>query len=318
MLVINLKADTGLVDRSENTTRYYKDIKDYPTFTKEQEVEWFTKLAEARENVAKAKASKNREKILLAEKEYMDIRDYIACCNQRLVISAAKNYSSTETLTDYINEANFGLFEALDRYDVTNGAKFASYAMWFILRAINKYKYCIDPAVKKTNYYKTFHVVAKARNKFMQENERMPTSEELLDAINDKYKKDIKDKYDLLDIHYASIDTDTDSEEASYAYGDIDAFNTSTASYNDYEDQQKTDFDKELITTLLDVLTPRERTIIEMRFGLYNDESGINRQLELKEISERLNITSERVRQIARDSIKKMKDEYKQRMGKLL
>lgn len=318
MLVINLKADTGLVDRSENTTRYYKDIKDYPTFTKEEEVEWFTKLSEAKQNVSKAKASKNKEKMFIAEKEYMDIRDYIACCNQRLVISAAKNYSDTETLTDYINEANFGLFEAIEKYDVTNGAKFASYAMWFILRAINKYKYCIDPAVKKTNYYKTFHVVAKARNKFMQENERMPTSGELLNCINDDFKKDIKDKYDLLDVHFTSIDTDTDSEETAFAYGDIDSYNTATASYNDYEEQQKTEFDKELVTTLLDVLSPRERSIIEMRFGLYDDGSGINRQLELKEISERLNVTPERVRQIAKDSIDKMKNEYKQRMGKLL
>ena len=43
-LVINLKADTGLVDRSENTTRFYKDIVDYPLLTKEEESEWFEKM----------------------------------------------------------------------------------------------------------------------------------------------------------------------------------------------------------------------------------------------------------------------------------
>ena len=43
-LVINLKADTGLVDRTENTTRFLKDVKDYPTLTKEEEIEWFNKL----------------------------------------------------------------------------------------------------------------------------------------------------------------------------------------------------------------------------------------------------------------------------------
>ena len=47
--IINLKADTGLVDRSENTTRFYRDIKDYRTFDIEEEKRWFTKLKLAKE-----------------------------------------------------------------------------------------------------------------------------------------------------------------------------------------------------------------------------------------------------------------------------
>ena len=156
--VINLKAETGLVDRSENTARYYKDIKDYKAFTKEEEIEWFTKLKEAREKKLKLEKSNNKQDDSKACREYDSIKNHIILCNQRLVIAAAKNYSTTDTLTDYINEVNFGLIEAIDKYDVTKGVKFASYAMWYIIRAINVYRYGDAELVKKSNLYKTFHV----------------------------------------------------------------------------------------------------------------------------------------------------------------
>ena len=95
--VINLKADTGLVDRSENTTRFYKDIKRFQPFTREEEVKWFTILKEG------------------TPSERKHAREYIINCNQRLVIAAAKNYANTNNLTDYINEANFGLIKAVDK-----------------------------------------------------------------------------------------------------------------------------------------------------------------------------------------------------------
>ena len=133
-LVINLKAETGLVDRSENTTRFYEDIKDFPTFSKEDEVEWFTKL-----------------KYTSDEEKRNEIIQYIMLCNQRLVIAAAKKWAKTDTLMDYVNEANFGLYEAICKFDVDRDVKFNSYAMWFIKRAINSYNNGSLPIVKRTN-----------------------------------------------------------------------------------------------------------------------------------------------------------------------
>lgn len=297
-LVINLKAETGLVDRSENTTRFYKDIKSFKPLTREEEVEWFTKLKNG------------------SPREREAAREYIIKCNQRLVIAAAKNYATTDTLTDYINEANFGLITAVEKFDVTKGTKFASYAMWFILRSINEYKYGTSQMISKTNYSKTFHVMSKAKNKFMQENERYPTEDELLEIVNTVYGKEIKDKNDLLETRISSIDVDCDDEDAS-SFGEINDFNRASASYNESEKDTMEEFNKKLVTSLMDILTPREKQIVKMRFGLYEEDNGLHREYELCEIAEKIGLTSERVRQLEISSLKKLKDEYKNRIGKL-
>ena len=314
--VINLKAETGLVDRSENTTRFYKDIKDYKPFDKDEEVEWFTKLKEAKNEMIRLEKTNNRGLYAKACREYEEIREHIILCNQRLVISAAKNYSTTDTLTDYINEINFGLVEAIDKYDVTKGVKFASYAMWYIIRAINSFKYGDAEMVQKSNFYKTFHVMSKAKNKFMQENEREPTTDELLEILNSVYGKDIKDKNDLLDVNYSSIDMDSSDDEDNYSGGDVIAYNRSSASYNGYEKVESDEFNSKLISSLLTVLSPREKQIIQMRFGLY-DDNGLHREYELNEIAETIGLTSERVRQLELSAMKTLREEYERRISKL-
>lgn len=296
--VINLKADTGLVDRSENTTRFYKDIKDFETFDREDEVKWFTLMKEG------------------TPEERKHAREYIINCNQRLVVAAAKNYANTENLTDYINEANFGLMEAVDKFDVSRGTKFASYAMWFILRAINIYKYDTSQAIKKTNYSKTFHVISKARNKFMQENERNPSDDELLEIVNEVYGKDIKDKNDLLDTRMASIDVETDDDD-TLVFGDITDFNRASASYNEYEEESTNDYNSALVDSLLEILKPREREIIKMRFGLYED-NGLRREYELNEIAEKIGLTPERVRQLEASALQQLREEYGSRLSSIL
>ena len=290
-LIINLKADTGLVDRSENTTRFLKDIKDYPTFTRQDEVKWFTILHNG------------------TEEERKHAKEYIMLCNQRMAVAAAKKWATTDTLMDYVNEANFGLSEAIDSFDETVGTTFASYAMWYILRAINNYNNGDNQLVKKTNQSKTFHVIAKATNEFLQANERMPTSDELLEIINTKYNKDIKDKNDLLTFHYTKIDVDEQNSEETTYVGDVADYNRVSASYNDYVTEENNEFNRAVVGSLLSKLSPRKQEIIKMRFGLYED-NGLKREYEREEIGQKLGLTSERVRQLEIEAMKEMKEEY--------
>ena len=299
-LVINLKADTGLVDRSENTARFYNDIKGFPTFTKEEEVEWFDKFHN----------SKTKE-------ERENARAYIMLCNQRLVIAAAKKWASTEDLMDYVNEANFGLYEAINCFNESVGTKFASYAMWYIKRAINNYNNGEKQMVRKTNLSKTFHVISKATNEFLQNFERMPTNDELLEIINAKYKKDINDKNDLIQTRFTSIDLGDTADEENYSSQDIADFNRASASYNDYVSKETNDFNKKLVSSLLNKLTPREQEVIKMRFGLY-DDNGLKREYEREEIGKKLGLTAERVRQLESEAIAKMKKEYVSRLSKMI
>lgn len=298
-LVINLKADTGLVDRSENTTRFLKDVKDFPTLTREEEIEWFTKYKHGTKE----------------EKEIA--RDYIMLCNQRMIIAAAKKWAKTDTLMDYVNEANFGLLEAMDRFDITHNVKFASYAMWFIKRAINKY-ICGDlQVVKRPNYSKTFHVLSKATNDFLQKNERTPSPDELFDIVTVKYGKDIKDKNDILDLKVSYVDESANDEDESPNYGDVAAYNRASASYNEYEEKEEEEFNKKVVSSLLSKLSPRKQQIIKMRFGMYEGDNGLRREYEREEIGQIIGLTSERVRQLELEAMDEMKVEYLRKIKKL-
>lgn len=298
-LVINLKADTGLVDRSENTTRFLKDVKDFPTLTREEEIEWFTKYKHGTKE----------------EKEIA--RDYIMLCNQRMIIAAAKKWAKTDTLMDYVNEANFGLLEAMDRFDTTHNVKFASYAMWFIKRAINKY-ICGDlQVVKRPNYSKTFHVLSKATNDFLQKNERTPSPDELFDIVTVKYGKDIKDKNDILDLKVSYVDESANDEDESPNYGDVAAYNRASASYNEYEEKEEEEFNKKVVSSLLSKLSPRKQQIIKMRFGMYEGDNGLRREYEREEIGQIIGLTSERVRQLELEAMDEMKVEYLKKIKKL-
>ena len=286
-LVINLKADTGLVDRSENTTRFLKDVKDFPTLTREEEIEWFTKYKHGTKE----------------EKEIA--RDYIMLCNQRMIIM------------DYVNEANFGLLEAMDRFDTTHNVKFASYAMWFIKRAINKY-ICGDlQVVKRPNYSKTFHVLSKATNDFLQKNERTPSPDELFEIVTVKYGKDIKDKNDILDLKVSYVDESANDEDESPNYGDVAAYNRASASYNEYEEKEEEEFNKKVVSSLLSKLSPRKQQIIKMRFGMYEGDNGLRREYEREEIGQIIGLTSERVRQLELEAMDEMKAEYLRKVKKL-
>jgi len=298
-LVINLKADTGLVDRTANTIRFYDDIKDFPTLTREEEQDWFYILHHGTQTQQDA------------------AREHIILCNLRLIVAAAKKWASTDTLMDYVNAAYFGLDEAVDCFDYTKGTKFASYAMWYILRAINNYNNGDCQMVRKTNLSKTFHVISKATNDFLQENERNPTSDELLELINKKYNKDINDKNDLLPTRYSSIDLGDTADEENYPGSDIADYNRASASYNGYVAEENDDFNKKLVSSLLHKLSPRKKQIIKMRFGLHS-ENGLVREYEREEIGEKLGLTAERVRQLEGQAIDDMKKEYLSRMSKLL
>lgn len=300
-LVINLKAETGLVDRSENTTRFYEDIKKFPTLTKEDEDKWFGVLKNG-----------NPE-----EKNFA--REYIWLCNQRLVIAAAKKWATTDTLTDYINEANIGLAEAIDKFELNKGTKFCTYAMWFIKRAINNYNNDVAPIVRRTNLSKTFHVVSKVTNDFIQKYERFPTADELKESINKKYKKkDIKDKNDLLDIHITRMDdVGGDADDTNANFSDLMDYNRISSSVNEYETTSTNDYNKKMVDSLLSILTPREQKLIKMRFGLI-EINGIKREFELIEVAEELGITPERVRQLETSILLKLRKEYGNRINDLL
>jgi RNA polymerase sigma factor (sigma-70 family) len=312
-LVINLKqTDTGLVCRSENTTRFYNDIRKFSVPTKEEETKMFETLQGYKDTLEIAKKDGDKELCKYLEGKVEEARNAIINSNQRLCVAAAKNWATTDTLMDYVNEANIGLSEALDRFDYRKGFKFASYAMWYVKRAIEEYHHNVKPIVHRTNNSKTWSIVSKATNDFMQENERIPSSEELKDIVNQKLKKGIKDKSDLLDIQITMVDEFPTADE-NVNHSEVIDYNRASSTDNEYEVKAEEDFQKALVSSLLETLTPREKKVIQMRFGLI-EVNGIKREFELSEVAEEVGLTSERIRQMELSIINKLKKEYQERL----
>ena len=313
-LVINLKADTGLVLRTDNTNRFYRDIKKFGTMTREEETDWFNMLSDARKKAERAKAEGDTKTAEEMENFAQEIKDFIVSCNQRLCVAAAKNWANTDNLLDYVNEANIGLMLAVDRFDASRGVKFASYAMWFIKRSIETFHHGTMPIVHRTNNAKTWSIISKVASDFTQKNERPPSQDELLELVNQKLKKGIKDKADLTEMYVTMVDEYSYDNDEKMFNSDAADYNRASASINDYENQSSEDFNKTLVNSLLKILPPREQKLIQMRFGLI-EINGIKREFELSEVAEELGITSERVRQLEASILKKLLKEYEENLA---
>ena len=203
--------------------------------------------------------------------------------------------------------------EAVEKFDVTKGIKFATFAVWYIRRAINLYNINYGEIVTKSNISKTYHVISQATNKFLQREYRQPTLEELKELLQTEYDVDIKEVEDVMETHFVSIDESSqkDDDEA-ISIGDMVQYNSTSATKNLYERECENDFNKKLVTNLLTNLKPREQEIIKMVFGI-----GCDREYELQEIAVKLGLTTERVRQLKFSVIDKLKEEYKKAITKI-
>lgn len=294
-MVVNLKTGTSdYFARTETLTRYYEDIRKYNVLSSEEEVEYFLMLKNGSD----------------AEKNFA--RKQLVNSNQRFVVAIAKKFGTNDNVLDLISEGNIGLMEAIDKFDVTRGIKFATYAVWYIRRAINLYNINYGDVVTKSNISKTYHVISQATNKFLQREFRQPTLEELKEILLTEYDVDIKEVEDILDTHYISIDESDQKDDDNANVGDMLLFNSTSASRNLYERESDCEFNKKLITNMLQKLTPKEQEIIKMVFGI-----GYDREYELQEIGAKLGLTTERVRQLKFSVIDKLKLDYKSAINRV-
>lgn len=288
---IDLKMPTSdYFRRTENLMRYYQDIRNIPILSESEERALFDLIKHG-----------NKQ-----EQEYA--KKKILKHNQRFALAIAKRYANNDNLLDLVNEVNLGMRDAVDNYDSTMGNRFLSFAVFYLRRAVNYYNANNSSQIKKTNISLTYHIASKAANKFLQKYERQPTTEELMDIINEEYNVKIKDSRDLLQVQVASIDKDFDKP----SYEDVESgdaalfeFARASSSVNDFEKIESKEFNKKLINKLLGSLSDRDSDIMKMLFGI--DQI---RPLEITEVAEKLSITPERVRQIRKESLKKLKCEY--------
>ena len=216
--------------------------------------------------------------------------------NLRFVLSVAKQYQNQGlSLPDLINEGNLGLIKAAEKFDETRGFKFISSAVWWIRQSILQALAEQSRIVRlPLNQVGSLNKINKALQKFEQEHERMPSSEELSEMI-DVPKDKIADTLRVSGRHVSVDAPFVEVEDNSLL--DVLVNNDSPSADRGLVNES---LNKE-IERALSTLAQREKEIIKSFFGIGCQE------MTLEEIGERFGLTRERVRQIKEKAIRKLK-----------
>jgi len=197
--------------------------------------------------------------------------------NLRFVISVAKQYQNQGlSLPDLINEGNLGLIEAAKRFDETRGFKFISYAVWRIKQSILLALGTYGKAVRiPLNRIHEGNKISKMNSKLEQELERLPTDEELADALGLPLKKILESHTPTVDsldniltgthMHLLETLENPDTEERNKTSPEYALTSTSSMNYE--------------IARVLSLLNERERIVLKLYYGL-----GTSQNLSLDEI----------------------------------
>ena len=268
-----LREDPSVV--SDPLRLYLREIAEAPLLTPEEEVEL-------------AKRIKAGD---------MEALQRFVRANLRLVVSIAKRYVGRGlSLLDLIQEGNIGLMRAVEKFDWRRGYRFSTYATWWIRQAITRaiadQGRTIRLPVHMTDSITRYHRVV---TQLAQELGRQPRPEEIAEALSVQPEKIAQ----IVRAAQRTVSLDRPlSEEDETSLGDLIADEVSETPYEAASESML----KRDVAAALDTLTPREKLVLQLRFGL-----GHTHQHTLAEVGEQLQISRERVRQIENEALQKLR-----------
>ncbi|WP_163470248.1 RNA polymerase sigma factor RpoD/SigA [Fusobacterium sp. IOR10] len=263
---------------------YLKDIRKYKILEKSEEEELLLK--------AKAGDSEAKNQLIL--------------CNLRLVVSVAKNYMSKGmNFIDLISEGNLGLIHAIDKFDLSKGYRFSTYAVWWIKQSITKAVINKGREIRIPSYkYDLFNKVNKIVMKNFVKDGKYVSEKKIAEeiGISEKKVKNIMQEFqEILSLNM---------EVGENIYLEDTLINKSS---KNLEEKIMEKLGNEKVHEILDTLELREKEILKRRYGL--DGYDIN---TLEEIGYEFKITRERVRQLEKKTLLKLRKKYNKDLGEIL
>jgi RNA polymerase primary sigma factor len=296
----DLDDQTSVMGDSVHT--YLKSIGRRNLLTAEEEVELAKRIeaglfAEHKLATESGLAKRYRADLELVAEDGRRAKMHMLEANLRLVVSVAKKYSDRGlSLLDVVQEGNLGLIRAVEKFDYTKGYKFSTYAMWWIRQAIQRGFADSARTIRlPVHVLEMLSKLSRVERDMHQRLGREPTPEELaveLDRTPDQIEELLRTSRQPI-----SLDS-TIGEDGETSIGDL---------IEDVDAPEASELvDRQLMADqlrhALDALTPREATIMSMRFGLYDGNPHT-----LDEIGKALGLTRERIRQLEKQSLSKLR-----------
>lgn len=230
-----------------------------------------------------------------SQKGDLNARQKLITANLRFVISVAKQYQGKGiNFEDLVNEGNYGLIKAAERFDETRGFKFISYAVWWIRQSILESLTNNSRIVRlPSNQISTFHKMKNEIRAFEQDYQREPTEEEIAEIMEEdvvKVSRLLRSTQSQL-----SLDAPISSDDENYSLYDI----VPEDEENNVESNMNLESLNKDLSSVLKTIPLKQREVVCMYFGIMGYQ-----KMTLEEIGEYFDLTRERVRQIKDSAIK--------------
>jgi RNA polymerase primary sigma factor len=272
---------------------YLKESHRYPLLSREKEQEVSRAMRRSERALGSSSSHPNKRAAL---GEFEENRRTMIESNLRLVVSIAKRYQNMGLeLTDLVQEGNIGLMQAAERFDPRRNLKFSTYATWWIRQAITRALSQKSRTIKvPINKVELARVANRAKGKLKEQLGREPTTKEIASKVGVPARAvdaSLKAMPQLESLDSLAI-------EDGSARWELQSDENALSPWQNVVDRDM----REKVVKALEVLPPRQRLIVRMRYGI-----GFNSEHNLEEIGEVLELTRERVRQLELEALRRLR-----------